>query len=261
VKAAALRRRQAIKFLIHLSQRDLQELFADDRPGDLLNVCVDLCRWGFYRGMRPRESRGEDVAAIFRTNPELLGTLIENLRHLLTTVADGGTYRFDFVPGAGVIFDAGLAVERDAETLKIRGKLPTNSLYYAHKRQPPVIWLQCLWTNGEGFQQMALYRAMMLLSESEEGAMVRRCVREGCRRVFLAARPKQIFCRRQCANAAVFERYKQKLGAEVYRVKHAETARLWKAKKSARRRLVRSVKALRQQGKVLKRTSQPPSVG
>ncbi len=53
---------------------------------------------------------------------------------------------------------------------------------------------------------------------------------EKCRRIFLATRPKQIFCGRRCANAATFERYKRERG-DVYRAEHRKTARAsWRLK-------------------------------
>jgi hypothetical protein len=89
----------------------------------------------------------------------------------------------------------------------------------------------------------AIVLAAMLMLSSHEGAMVRRCARADCpgQRIFLAARPKQVFCSRSCASNAVFERYKQrqieKLGEEAYKAKHAASAlkSKWKGRKRPKR--------------------------
>jgi hypothetical protein len=77
----------------------------------------------------------------------------------------------------------------------------------------------------------------MFLLTQPEGAMVRRCAREKCQRVFLASRPKQVFCGRPCASISAFERYKEGMGEEAYRAKHRKTARAswqWKQRKLGR---------------------------
>jgi hypothetical protein len=76
----------------------------------------------------------------------------------------------------------------------------------------------------DGFTQAITFRAAQFL-DSPEGHMVRRCAREACKRIFLATRPKQIFCARPCASAEAFERYKHDLGRDEYSKRHNKSAR------------------------------------
>jgi hypothetical protein len=187
---------------------------AGEQPGDLLNICAGLVSRGWL--LRPRQdgvlvADPYRLAQDFRADPQTLERIIEELRQLFDAVADGRAYELRVLPGSSVVFDAG--------ALKA-GKPP----YIWHREQ----------TGRDGMVQAAVWSAIGTLDHSEEGAMVRRCQREACRRVFLATRPKQVFCGRPCASAAVFERYKQKLGEEGYRAKHRETARLSSRRKRRR---------------------------
>jgi hypothetical protein len=158
----------------------------------------------------------EKLAQDLRADPKCLQTLIKELGEFLSTVADGGVCKIHLMAGSSGILDAG--------ALKA-GRSPS-------------VWISSPGSRS-GLIQGVLFGVLFLLSKGE-GAMLRRCARDVCRRVFLAKRPKQIFCDRPCASAAAFERYKQERGDEAYRTEHRKTARLsWRTKQEKQGRKVR----------------------
>jgi hypothetical protein len=222
-------RRENLVFMLALSQSAPQHLLAGEQPGiarteldaylarkELLNLCAGLVGRGFHWGpsKTPREGaaarlteESEQLAQRFRAEPDALNQLIEGLRKLFDAVADGQRYQIRFLPGAGFILDAS-ALHAGREGIAVF--------------ETP--------EDRAGFIQGVLLGTAFYVTWSSGEALVRRCAREACRRVFLATRPKQIFCTRRCASAAVFERYKEKLGKEEYRSKRKEVARRKKKK-------------------------------
>ena len=206
-RAVARRRREIINFLIGLSQTEAAVLLSPERRGDLLNLARDLLHFGLAKPHKdvPPAKRIEATAFIIRGAPDRFQDVIASLRKLLSAIADGKEFLWE-LGEKSLILDAGALKSGD----------PTNpSIYFW-----PITILE----------QSVIIGAMLELA-SAEGAMVRRCSRHVCGRVFLAARPKQVFCTRQCASAAVFERYKENLGEEEYRAKHREVMRRWSRKK------------------------------
>jgi hypothetical protein len=200
-KAAARYRREVISFLMRFSQCETGALLSPERPGDLLNLAHDLLR---FRLATPVEGvvAGKEIESIafrLRTHPEQLQAAIKSTRALLAAVADGKQFEWEFEQGSTAVLDAAALKAGD----------PARRFVY-------------LWPHG--FLKQTVVVGAMLALNSEEGAMVRRCARSICGRLFLAARPKQVYCGRQCASAAAFERYKRNLGHEAYRAKHGETA-------------------------------------
>jgi hypothetical protein len=203
-KAAIRFSRDSIKFLIGLSETDPAALVASGQPGDLINLVFNFYRFHYLGGAAMArdeavaEARG--LADALRANPERLELVVESLKLLLTNTADGGRFELPLLPGTKAV-----------------------SYFTSDARRTHFLWSPRD-DRYEGLRQAIVYGALQLL-HTQEGAMVRRCARQTCHRIFLAARPKQIFCSRRCASAAVFERYKQKLGEDAYRAKHRETAR------------------------------------
>jgi hypothetical protein len=196
-------RRQWISFLVGLGRRSAQDLLSGEQPGDLLNVCAGMVRGGLMWLLDGAPAQGaEHFAQLFRANPKSLETLLTELRRLLDAVADGGTYELAIEPDSKIVLDAGALKAGDLK----RG----STMHHP--------------SNEKGMVQCVLFAAQRLLS-NDEAAMVRRCDREPCKRVFQAARPKQRFCSHQCASAASFENHKRQIGEEAYRVKHREAVK------------------------------------
>jgi hypothetical protein len=207
-------RRQIIAFLIRLSQDDIGALFAAERRGDLLNLAHDLLRFRFVlpNSDAPTPEVAESLTGWLRTRRGRFLESIESIRKLLGEVADTGRFSLELAKGTKVTLDA--------EALKASD----------------VVRRLTFSSSADAFEQVVILAAMLALA-NEEGAMVRRCARESCRRIFLAARPKQVFCGRPCASAAAFERYKR---WEGFKAEHRKTAReSWRLKQ---RKLGRTVK-------------------
>lgn len=215
-KAANRFRRDSIEFLIRLSETDPVVLAASGQPGDLINLV-----WNFYRfrylgdAAMTRDhavAQARDLGDALRAEPERLRLVINAVKSLLAHAADGGRFELPLLPGTKAVAN-----------------------FTRAGRRTHFLWSPKGNRYEEGLRQAVIYGALNLL-DTEESGMVRRCARKPCGRVFLAARPKQIFCGRRCVNAVVFERYKQKLGAEAYRAKHRETARHSKKVRKQRRK-------------------------
>jgi hypothetical protein len=205
-RVAVRARRQRLLWLIDLSRADATTLLSSERPGDLLNICAILFRCGFLvpRINVPPDLQVQRLAQRLRDTPGSLETLIKELCKITAAVADGGNYALEFQPGSKLMLD-GHAVK--ANEWAERQKLWS----------PP---------SDEGLIQAVVFGAIFLFS-TDEAAMVRRCVREKCKRVFLAIRPKQRFCSKPCASATAFERYKTEKGEDVYKAEHRKVAKLW----------------------------------
>jgi hypothetical protein len=221
LKAQARWRRDGITFLLDLSRVEAEKLLGSEQPGDLLNVCAGLSRFSNPVSRDSTEAgtlatAAENLAQDLRRDPKCLEKLIKQLREFLSTVAGGGVCTIQIMPGSKAVLHAG--------ALKA-GRSPS-------------AWMNSP-ASRNGLIQAVLFGAFFLLSKGE-GAMLRRCQREACKRVFLAKRPKQIFCDRPCASAAAFERYKDNLGADKYRAQHRKTARhSWRKTQKKQGRVVK----------------------
>ncbi len=191
--------------MLALSQSDPHLLLTDEGLGDLLKVCTGLRKRGFC--WDPREEpfslahESERLADSLRADPRALETLIDLLRRFFDVIADG--LRFEMkLDGAILVIDA----QAIKAGLSQRGGFDTPS-------------------TRDGFVQSVVLGTALYCLYSDEAALIRRCKRESCQKVFFATRPKQIFCTRKCASAATFERYKQTLGEEGYREKRREVMR------------------------------------
>jgi hypothetical protein len=138
-------------------------------------------------------------ADAIRADPRPLKTTIKRVRDLLSALADGERFKWEFRRGSAVVLDgAAFKVDKD------RGGVVLIS--------PP-----------GALDQAVVSHVMFILREAREvAAMVRRCKRESCRRLFVAARPRQVFCDRKCASAAAFERY---MRSEKYAEAHRRASR------------------------------------
>jgi hypothetical protein len=197
-------RRDSLTFLIRLAETDPVALVGSDQPGDLINLV-----WGFWRfawigipgeTLDAKRAEARKLVEEIRAKPEMLAAMVDGVKRVLVSATGRGHDEFQFLPETKMCF-----------------------------HRTPEGWVHSiLWSPGDdrgaGLRQVGMYVAVTLIA-TEEGQMVRRCARKPCRRFFLATRPKQIFCGRKCASAAVFERYKQALGHEAYKAKHRETAR------------------------------------
>ncbi len=223
-KLTSFFRRECIKFLIEVSETDPGELVSPERPGDVLNFAGRLCQFGLMRVVVMEELGAKDLADRIAANPKrALDPLITNIRSLLDAAADGKVVTFSIPPRSQLCFDA--QPQRVTEqTLKYSPNWRTDRTNHLARTAGCGLSLP----RGSSLPtQLAVFtfHAMRAL-DSEEGAMVRRCRRESCRKIFLAERPKQIFCTRKCAGAAAFERYKQNLGEEAYQAQHRARAKL-----------------------------------
>ena len=190
--------------MIRLSETDPIALEISGQPGDLINLVYNFYRFGYLgdSAMTYDQAVVEagELADALRMKPERFELVIRGLRGVFESAADGGRFELPLLPGTKVV-----------------------SYFAQDAKRTHFLWSP-KGNRYEGLRQAVIYGALRLL-DTQEGAMVRRCARKACGRVFLAARPKQIFCGRRCVNAVVFERYKQKLGDEAYRAKHRATAR------------------------------------
>src|SRR5215469_2462377 len=171
-RQAAISRRARIQFLIRLSATDPGALDNPERPGDRLNLVAALYHHGFIH------AKGSDLRAEIQRHTEelrakdgLLQPLVDATRKLLAAAADKRRFEWNLLPGSKFIFDGARSPESFG-----RG------LHYT----PP----------GQHDVEQVLILGGIALLAGEEGAMVRRCARNQCERIFLANRPKQIFCQR-----------------------------------------------------------------
>jgi hypothetical protein len=197
-------RRGAIDFAIRFSGLEPAALAASDQPGDLPNLIYSLYRFGFLWPLHNQKTEADRLVETIRMKPSLLDPAVQVAREILAAAAGGGKFEWKVESGTKILFDGASKAESAPRTTIFMHGGP-------HKLEQAVVF--------------GLTRVL----DSAEGEMVRECSREGCSRVFLAARPKQIYCSRRCASAAVFERFKkqtvQRIGEEAYKQKRAETVR------------------------------------
>ncbi len=218
---ASRARRECIEFLIEVSGTDPSELVSSDRPGDVLNFVSKLYRFGLKPAVVEMRVGLRDLADQIETHPKrTLDPLIAKIRTLLDAAADGRNISVTLPAGSKLCFSASYQRQMEQEFLEYSPQL-VHRLLPGHS-----IFTLGIPSGSPLSAQLAvfIFHAMLQL-DSEEGSMVRRCQRESCHRVFLAGRPKQIFCTRKCAGAVAFERYKQKFGEERYQARHRESAK------------------------------------
>jgi hypothetical protein len=212
-RLAAKARRMRIQFLIDLSETDVAALDNLERPGDLLNLVAGLYRYGFISARsgdpaREIQRRATEIGA----DSALLQRCIETIRKLVAAVANKTRFDWTLLPGTKVILD----VARNVGSV---GR-----------------WGHFTPSGPQAIEQAVVTGGMWLLS-SEEGELVRRCRRASCGRIFLATRPKQVFCSRKCASASSFESYKRQVGEEEYKAKHRVSAlQSWRSLGASRKR-------------------------
>lgn len=218
-KAAAQRRREHLRFLIKLAQIDPAALVSDERPGDVANLCSDLGRFGFVPALvaDPKLSLQTMVKLITENPKRQLEPLIAKIRELLDAAADGDALVIPLRAAFDLVFDAS-----GLKSLESQG-LPAA---VAHRVQQPAQFTFRLTAKPQGTLDLRhhwitfLFNSMRSL-DSEEGAMIRRCLRERCKRVFLASRVSQVYCTRSCTMAENFRQYREREiareGIETYR--------------------------------------------
>ena len=216
-RAAADNRRKLVKFLLRLSTLDPQAPVVS--PG----LAGELCGFGLMSALRYKSFHLQPLEARLAARPrQTLGPLIRETRKLLAAVADGERYRLAMPRGAGVALSAdALKLLDDREGYQGafgyriasagRATNPFTLAVVVPKRQ--------IWTS---LAAVFIFNAMRAL-DSETGVMVRRCRREGCREIFLANRPKQIFCGILCAQNVASARYRREHPEQ--RARHAAAAR------------------------------------
>jgi hypothetical protein len=232
----ALRRHKVIEFLIAVSETDPVVLASSGRPGDVLNFVVDLAQWGLGVALIDTTALASEI----RLHPKrTLGKLIEDTKRLLAARADGGEFRLRLPKQGELKFNAG--VTRQTEKAL---DVPAPTAYRHSSLVPMVLTLDVPQGASLAAQlEVFIFNAMRDL-DSEEGAMVRRCQREACHRIFQANRPKQMFCTRKCQNAVTFGRHSQKPGyVEKHRKAARESARQRREKERKRVRLQELLKS------------------
>jgi hypothetical protein len=210
-KEAAQFRRRSLEFLIRLSEANAEILVGSEAPGDLINVVWRFFSFG-YLGEKPLpkaelEAKAQSLVGAIRATPERLTAVVEVLRVVLAKAADGGDFSLPLTPDSAI------------------------RAHFGNGEQRHIFLWSRTGDRYEGLRQAVAYSAMTLLN-TNEGRMVRRCARQPqCQRIFLATRPKQVFCGRPCASAAAFENYRSRMGEGTYRVKHRESAlKSWRRK-------------------------------
>jgi hypothetical protein len=222
-RASSRTRRELVAFLIGLGERNPAAPIAlAERPGDALNLAQDLMRFGLIAGLQHHPGlTTETIAARIAAHPgRTLGPIICEVRKLLAAVADGETYRIGAPRNATLTFD-GHAL-KIFESVGFRGRQAWrmgagsigNPLTFALTLPPEKLW--------SSLAAVFVFTAMRAL-DSEQGVMVRRCRREACPKIFLAALPKQVYCSRRCNGAVAAKTHRDKV--PDYHTEHAEQAR------------------------------------
>jgi hypothetical protein len=161
----------------------------------------------------------------------MLGPLVGEVRKLLAAVVDRRRYGLPVPKGSTLEFDSGFL-----------SLLQTFGRFFGRKLVPNTETMQMMCTlrtpatDPRQLMVVFLFNAMQLLN-SEQGMMIRRCTREGCNRIFLAERPKQIYCSRRCASASTLAAYRQEIGEEEFKARHRASAlKSWHSVGAIRRR-------------------------
>ena len=206
-KMTKVERRKALDFLIRLSETDPAALVSPERPGDVANLVAGLFRYGLIAAttyLRQYPQPQPTITAQIRDEPEVLRPLITKTKELLSAAADGKAITFAVPKNAQLRFDGrwhAVADPRDYGDMLFR-RVDEARASFVFALDIPDGSLQDQWA-------VFLFNAMRQL-DSVEGLMVRRCAREGCDRIFLAKRPKQVACGPYCRSAITWARFKEK---------------------------------------------------
>jgi len=246
------RRRECARFLLGLGQLDPATLVSNERPGDVANLCSDLIRFGLAAALvfDPTLKLQTMVERITPNPKRTLAPLIAGVKELLDAVVDGQPMTLPIPSGSRLAFNGNALrlIEREGFPGSLAWRMGAGSdLTFTLAVKRPRLRDQ--WT-------VFLFNAMRQL-DSEQGIMVRRCQREACRKIFLAARPKQIFCERKCAGAVALAHHIAK-DPEAYKAKHRKSARQsWKSPGAKLNRLRRdehaTIEALRRADRLPKK--------
>jgi hypothetical protein len=227
--AATRWQREGLAFLLEASELAAQQVLDGVRPGDMLNLCSGLVNLCLVFPGEDKKARVNELAQAFN-QPGYLAGFLEELRGWLAHIADNRRFLVSLLPHT--------SLELDPVALKA-GRHPFAILHSSAAliREDWVI-------------QYVRRGVLMVLTLSEEAAMVQRCKREACQCIYLANRSGQEYCSRKCLNAVAFEHFKEKqieeIGEEAYRAQHAKVVRQSKQTrqgKQAPRESSRSLKA------------------
>ncbi len=188
-----------LRFLVRLVETNLQKLKSGP-PGDLMNLCYDLRRYGEALGSGPDEIRKAE-----RGDLSALAVAIEPVRKMVAAVADRGLVDLPFTVNGKARLDArGLGTDFDA---------------------PALAWALPL------RDRLALL-ALTDLRQGEGVARVRRCKESktqnpktkepNCQRLFVAKRSDQVYCTRHCANRVAVRTHQE---SKARRSRKQEAAR------------------------------------
>ena len=209
-----------MRFLLKLSEIDSVALVSRERPGDVANLCSDLMRFGLTVAIvdKPGLNLQVLVKQVTAHPKRTLGPLIVGVKKLLDAVADSQTFQLPVPAASHIVLDGGALKSFESQGFEgpLAWRMGAGTLFTFRLNAAP--------TTPKALAAVFLFSAMRQL-DSEQGVMVRRCRRESCRRVFLASRPKQVYCTRQCTLADNFKRYVDREGADNYREYHREVAR------------------------------------
>jgi hypothetical protein len=99
-----MHKEEALRFLVTLAEVDVYKLVAG-RPGDLPNLLFDLGRWLDLEEDEPLRAELARVG----DDPSILQKIIDEVRGLLSAVADGKEHRIEYQAGSVVLHGSRLA--------------------------------------------------------------------------------------------------------------------------------------------------------
>jgi len=220
VKMTAKRQRELVKFLLELVEIDPASLAEPEQLGASLTLASKLLSFGMNPVLldHPKEPLHQQaLAAHLREEPQhWLKPIIDKVRKLLDAAADGQVMELPISTGSRLIFDgSALKLPESAGIVgNVAWRISAGSLFTFRLRTHHI--------KPHALAAVFMFSAMRAL-DSEHGVMVRRC--KQCARVFLAGRPKQVYCSRRCTQAANFKAHVEREGVEEYKEYHREVAR------------------------------------
>jgi len=165
-----MRLREGIQFVVYLAGLNVKKLAASGRPGDVPNLCHDLCRFAQAPSFRER---------LELAKPSVLDDYLEPLRRLVCAVADQERFENELKAGTRLQFDR-RATTGDVSPFVIR---------------------------SPAFDQALVITGAFYLARFETDR-IRRCPEADCRKIFLALPTKsKRFCSHECASRASIRAY------------------------------------------------------